>query len=175
MIISYSFINPFEECYLSDVSFSTLYTQSFVVLAVWDASFYWAHRLLHHPNLYKYHKKHHEVRNSVAFRVHHVDAVDTFISIVFLYLLLIMYQLCGMAMVHEVLITGSAFILAQLYIIHSDIYLISARWSLGLIWGDVAIHHSNHHFKNKGNFGNVSPLIWDWICDTRYKPCTHQQ
>lgn len=175
MILSYSLWNPFQVLQFSEIPFLTLYSQSFVVLAVWDAGFYWVHRTFHHPKWYKYHKIHHEVRNTTAFSSHHSGVVDKIISILPLYLVPVIYQLCGTAMVHEVWIMGSAFILAQQYVIHCDLYLFSARWSLGLFWGDVAIHHSNHHFKNQGNFGNVSPLIWDWICNTRYQPRGHQQ
>ena len=169
MIISYGLWNPFQDQPLSEISFFTLYSQSLVVLAVYDAGFYWLHRMFHTPKWYKYHKKHHEVRNSVASRVHHVDAIDGLITILPLYLVPVLYQICGIPMVHEVWIMGSAFMQAQLYISHCDLYLFSTRWSLGLFWGDSAICHSNHHFKNQGNFGPVSPLIWDWICDTRYK------
>ena len=170
MIISYNLWNPFQDDHLSQIPFLTLYSQSFVVLAVWDAGIYWEHRISHQPKWYKYHKKHHEVRNSIAFRAHHIEGLEVLMNALILYVVPMMYQICGMAMVHEVWITGGAFMLAQAYIYHSDLYFVSSRWSLGLICGDLTICHSNHHSKNDGNFGIVAPLIWDWICDTRYKP-----
>lgn len=174
--IWYSLSDLFDERLLSEVSLFTLYSQSMMMFAVNDAWTYWIHRMFHHPMSYKYHKMHHEVRNTIAFRAFHFDAVDTIMSAISLHLTIpVIFQVCGTPMVHEVWIISVAFIEAQAFVIHSDLYLISARWSLGLFWGDAAICHSNHHFKNAGNFGSVSPLIWDWLCNTRYQPRTRAQ
>ena len=167
MILSYNLWDPFQDQPFSQNTFSSLYTQSLAVLVTWDAGTYWIHRILHHPKWYKYHKKHHEVKNTIASRAHYLEAGEVFLNASTIYVVPLIYLLCGTGMVHEVWITGSAFMLGQAYINHCDLYLISARQSLGLIWGDAAVLHSDHHSKNDGNFGNVSPLIWDWICDTR--------
>jgi len=73
----------------------------------------------------------------------------------------------GNSMVYEIWIIGFLFVFGQGFIIHSDLYLISSRYSLGLFWGDTVISHSLHHSKNVGHYSFVAPQIWDWICDTQ--------
>ena len=174
MIIFYCLLDPFQNHPLSEIPLFTLYSQSFVVLVLYDVGMYWQHRMLHHPKWYKYHKKHHEVKHTTATRVRHVEGVEFLMNALIIFLVPMIYQVCGTAMVREVCIAGFAFMLTQTYISHSDLYFVSSRWSLGLVWGDVTICHSNHHSKNDGNFGIVASLIWDWIYDTRYKPILKQ-
>lgn len=41
-------------------SLPTLFFETALFFLVNDFVFYWSHRLLHHPRLYKIHKKHHQ-------------------------------------------------------------------------------------------------------------------
>ena len=42
-----------------------------------DTSFYWSHRLLHHPRLYKhFHKQHHEYRGTIGFAAEYAHFVE---------------------------------------------------------------------------------------------------
>lgn len=63
-------------------SWMTHVWQVFVAYAVYDAMFYWSHRLLHHPRLYKHcHKQHHEYHTPVAIAGTHQHLLEGIIQI----------------------------------------------------------------------------------------------
>lgn len=165
-ITMFNLSDLFQDCSLSEVSFLGMYTQSLILLALFDAGTYWGHRVVHNPKWYKYHKVHHEVRNTVAISLIHIDMADFFVNNAPVLVLPLLYWVMGSAMVYEVWLIGFAFVFAQGFIIHCDLHLCTARWSLGLFWGNTVISHSIHHSKNVGHYSFVSPQIWDWICDT---------
>ena len=166
VITAFNLSNIFQDTLLSEVSSIEMYVQSLAFLALFDSGTYWGHRLVHHPKWYHYHKKHHEVRNTVAISLIHIDMADFFVNNAPVILLPVLFRLVGIAMVYEVWIIGFAFVFAQGFIIHCDLRLCSARWSLGLFWGNTVVSHSLHHSKNIGHYSFVSPQIWDWICDS---------
>ncbi len=46
-----------------------------------DTSFYWSHRWLHHPSIYKYvHKQHHEYRGTIGFAAEYAHLVEQVVS-----------------------------------------------------------------------------------------------
>ena len=157
----------FDDRPLSEVSPFGMYGQSLVLLAMFDAGTYWGHRLVHDPKWYRFHKMHHEVRNTVAISLIHIDMADFFVNNAPVLVLPVLYQLMGSAMVYEVWLIGFAFVFAEGFIIHCDLHLCTVRSSLGLFWANTVISHSIHHSKNTGHFSFVSPQIWDWICGTQ--------
>jgi len=159
----------FAENTLKQVSFINLYIQALVLLIIFDFGTYFGHRMVHDPDYYKYHKSHHNVRNTVAISLIDIDMTDFFVNNLPILILPFLFSnpIINNAMCYEIWIIGFAFIFAQGFIIHSDLYLISSRYSLGLFWGDTVISHSLHHSKNKGYYSFVSPQIWDCICQTQ--------
>eukprot|EP00049_Salpingoeca_infusionum_P003004 m.62201 g.62201 ORF g.62201 m.62201 type:complete len:120 (-) comp11899_c0_seq4:715-1074(-) len=52
-----------------------------VAMFVDDTGFYWNHRLLHHPRLYKHvHKMHHEFKNVAWFTAAYAHPIEFFMS-----------------------------------------------------------------------------------------------
>ena len=46
-----------------------------------ECTFYWSHRLLHHPSVYKsWHKQHHEYRGSIGFAAEYAHFVEQVVS-----------------------------------------------------------------------------------------------
>ncbi len=42
-----------------------------------DTTFYWSHRALHHPALYKhFHKQHHEYKGTIGFAAEYASTVE---------------------------------------------------------------------------------------------------
>ena len=152
---------------LQEITYQTMYTQAIFLLFIFDAGTYFGHLMVHRPRWYKYHKSHHNVRNTVAISLIDIDMADFFVNNLPLLILPILYWMIGYKMCYEVWIIGFAYMFAQGFIIHSDLYLISTRYSLGLFWGDTVISHSLHHSRNNGYYSFVSPQIWDWICQTQ--------
>jgi len=151
----------------SELNYFDLYVQALILLFLFDTGTYFGHRIGHKPRYYPYHKTHHNVRNTVALSLIDIDMADFFINNLPLMILPFLFALSGHRMCYEVWIVGFAFMFAQGFIIHSDLYLVSARNSLGLYWGDTVISHSLHHSRNKGYYSFVAPQIWDWVCDTQ--------
>lgn len=46
-----------------------------------DFGFYWTHRMMHHPSLYRFHKVHHEYKQNNVLSAQHFHPVDFFVSI----------------------------------------------------------------------------------------------
>merc|ERR1712176_735097 len=137
---------------MGEASYCQMWLQAFVLLCLFDASTYWAHRFVHQKKYYKHHRRHHNVRNTVAICLIDIDFADFCVNNLALLVLPSLFYVMGCRMEYEVWIVGFAFVLAQGFIIHSDLYLISARRSLGLFWGDTVVSHSLHHSKNGGHY-----------------------
>ena len=54
----------------------TLYGQMLAALLFLDFSFYWSHRLFHHPFLYRFHKQHHSYVGTVGFAAEYAHPVE---------------------------------------------------------------------------------------------------
>ncbi len=53
----------------------------FTCLVFLDAAFYWSHRLLHHPAMYKhFHKQHHEYKGTIGFAAEYASPVEQVVS-----------------------------------------------------------------------------------------------
>lgn len=148
-------------------SYINMYIQSLLLLSIFDAGTYFGHRIFHMSQYYKYHKTHHKVRNTVALSLICIDIGDFFVNNIPILMLPFILFIFGNKMIYEVWIIGFGYFFCQGFIIHCDLYFISARNSLGLFWGDTVISHSLHHSKNIGHFSFVSPQIWDYIFNTQ--------
>ena len=62
-------------------SLPTFLAQIFFCICVDDTVFYWSHRGLHHPSIYKYiHKKHHTFKKPIAIATEYAHPIEDFIS-----------------------------------------------------------------------------------------------
>ena len=126
-----------------------------------DAYFYWMHRLMHHPKLFKaVHLIHHKSVNPspwAAYAFHPLEAiVEAGIVVIFLFTIPIhKYQLA----------------LFFLFMIIYNVYghlgweLYPKNFSKSMIgkWVNTSVNHNQHHQYFKGNYG-LYTLIWDrWM------------
>eukprot|EP01062_Namystynia_karyoxenos_P017665 TRINITY_DN16538_c0_g1_i1.p1 TRINITY_DN16538_c0_g1~~TRINITY_DN16538_c0_g1_i1.p1 ORF type:complete len:325 (+),score=108.91 TRINITY_DN16538_c0_g1_i1:70-975(+) len=138
---------------LRDLALSALFT---------DATFYWSHRMLHHPSVYaRVHKQHHEFKATVGFASEYdhpiEDAVNTLTTI------------------GGPLLLGSHAAVLALFVVlrlHQTVDSHSGYelpWPLSLwnMWpcATAVRRHDYHHTDNLGNYGDWLPL-WDWLCGT---------
>lgn len=125
-----------------------------VMFLVSDTMFYWSHRILHLPTLYKIaHRQHHSHNEPISWTSLFVHPIEFAIALtgIFLIPLLIFSMHPGTA---TTFLIG---VMLSLAVSHSGIRI-----------GNVInpIHHDLHHQLRRGNFGS-DVGIWDRICCTQ--------
>ena len=129
-----------------------------------DVGFYWSHRAVHHPSLYKHiHKQHHAYTGSIGFAAEYASPLESIISNALPTIGGMLFFGChGSALLFLVWL---AVRLQQTYEAHSGFCFYGTvlyKW-FGLTNADACAYHDFHHSGNCGNFG----AEWlDWICGT---------
>tara|TARA_B110000208_G_C11737533_1_gene418668 strand:+ start:809 stop:1516 length:708 start_codon:yes stop_codon:yes gene_type:complete len=118
-----------------------------------DIIFYSAHRLLHTKYLYKYHKKHHEIKNPIIVSALYMGIIDLYFS-----------NLSPLAL---------TFILLNYNILTAQIFIfLQIIFSLPIAHGgynNISEDHNFHHTLFKYNFGSSSSkLCMDNVFKTNY-------
>lgn len=140
-----------------------------LMLLMHDTYFYWAHRLMHHPKLFRlFHRVHHRSNNPspwAAYAFHPLEAtVESLIFVIFLFTI----------PVHSIHLT-LFFIFSLIYNVYGhlgfEIYPkgFSSHW-FGK-WINTSVSHNMHHQYFKGNYGLYFTL-WDRLMGTMNKNYT---
>lgn len=143
----------------------TLYLIGAILLMIFmhDAYFYWMHRLIHHPRLFKIiHLVHHKSTNPspwTSYAFHPFEAIlESFIIVIFLFTIPI----------HPILlITFYFFNIIMTVYGHLGFEFLPKRWAehwLGKWIGSSVYHNQHHHHFNK-NYG-LYFTIWDRLMGT---------
>lgn len=132
-----------------------------VMLVIHDTYFYWTHRAIHHPLLFKYfHKVHHLSTNPspwAAFAFHPLEAIVEAGIVILLVLIMPVHPLALML-----------FLLIMMIINvygHLGYELYPRGFSKSRIgkWVNTSVNHNQHHQYFKGNYG-LYFLWWDrWM------------
>lgn len=132
-----------------------------IMLVVHDAYFYWTHRLMHHPRLFKYfHLVHHRSTNPspwAAYAFHPLEAVvEAGILPVFVFMMPL-----------HVTHIGIFFLIMIIYNVYGhlgyELYPRGFNRSRIGKWINTSINHNLHHQYFKGNYG-LYFLWWDrWM------------
>jgi lathosterol oxidase len=134
-----------------------------VMFVMHDTYFYWTHRLMHHPKLFKYfHLVHHQSTNPspwAAYAFHPLEAVvEVGIFVVFLFTIPI-HKL------HFFLF----FLMSIIYNVYGHLgwELYPKGFSRNAIgkWINTSVNHNLHHQYFKGNYG-LYFLFWDRVMGT---------
>ncbi|HLG38052.1 MAG TPA: sterol desaturase family protein [Chitinophagaceae bacterium] len=134
-----------------------------LMLLMHDAYFYWMHRLMHHPKLFKlFHLVHHKSTNPspwAAYAFHPLEAVaESLIFVIFLFTI-------PVHSIHLMLF----FIFSLVYNVYGHLGFelypkgFSTHW-LGR-WINTSVSHNMHHQYFKGNYG-LYFTIWDRLLGT---------
>lgn len=134
-----------------------------LTLLIHDAYFYWAHRLMHHPRLYRHvHLVHHKSVNPspwAAYSFHPVEAVLEAGIVPLLLVAMPLHPLSFWAFVTLMLLFNVYGHLGY------ELFPKSAYTHPLGRWLNSSVHHNLHHEKFHGNYG-LYFTIWDRLCGT---------
>ncbi len=136
----------------------------FILLIIDDTWFYWIHRLLHHPRLYRFvHREHHKSIDTNPF---------TSMSFHFLEPLLLSLLILPVSFVFP--IYAPVLLALQVWGIldnikaHLGYELYPSWWNRGTFrFMTSSTHHNMHHSKFKGNYG-LHFRFWDRLTGTEF-------
>jgi Delta7-sterol 5-desaturase len=134
-----------------------------LMLLMHDAYFYWTHRLMHHPKLFKLiHLLHHKSNNPspwAAYAFHPAEAiVESMIFVIFLFTIPVHSMHLMLFFVFSLVYNVYGHLGFELYPRN-----FSTHW-LGK-WINTSISHNMHHQYFKGNYG-LYFTIWDRLTGT---------
>jgi sterol desaturase/sphingolipid hydroxylase (fatty acid hydroxylase superfamily) len=140
----------------------TILKQFALFIVINDTIFYWSHRLLHHPAIYKYvHKKHHEFKVTIGIAAMYAHPLEVILS-------------NTLPTVGGALLVGAHPVVWFLWLwlrmvetvdAHSGYQLPFSPFHLLASVQGGAERHDFHHSHNVGNFGSFF-IFWDWIMGT---------
>jgi sterol desaturase/sphingolipid hydroxylase (fatty acid hydroxylase superfamily) len=135
-----------------------------LMIVAHDAYFYWTHRLIHHPKLFRaFHRRHHKSHNPSPFTAYSFDIGEAAIQAAFVPLWVLIvptpWGVAGLFMLHQ---------LARNTIGHSGYELFPAtRNGKPLFdWLTTVTHHDLHHEKGF-NYG-LYFTFWDRLMGTEH-------
>lgn len=136
-----------------------------IMLLLHDTYFYWAHRLMHHPFLYKYvHKVHHDSIDPspfAAFSFHPLEAlVEAGFYVVFVF---VMPVHLAAIIIWQIVQQGLNVIGHMGYEFYPSGF--TQHWLFS--WKTASTHHNMHHSKFNGNYGLYFSW-WDKWCGTEF-------
>lgn len=150
---------------ISTYGWSYFVLSVFLMLVFDDTYFYWIHRLLHHPNLYRQvHKVHHysvDPNPFTTYSFHPLEAIILFLG----------YRLVPSIIPVHALAVSIWLLMTLLNSITIHLgYEIYPRWftkSRLTNWKTPSTHHNMHHERVKGNYGLIFTW-WDKLMKTEF-------
>ena len=135
------------------------------IIVAHDAYFYWTHRLMHHPRLFRYfHRTHHRSVTPTPFAAYAFDIPEALLMALFtpLWLLLVPMHALG-------LFLFMAFMIVRNVMGHAGVELMpralaDSRW---FGWINATTHHDLHHSSFHHNYG-LYFTWWDRLMGTEH-------
>jgi ring-1,2-phenylacetyl-CoA epoxidase subunit PaaE len=141
---------------------------TFLLFVVEDTYFYWMHKTVHSPKLYKYiHKVHHESIDTTPFTSYSFHPIEAALEIVPMGLIMVIAYFFP---VHILALVIWQFLSIALNVLgHSGYELFPSFWNnyWFLKWKLPATHHNMHHERFNGNYG-LYFIWWDRIMGTEF-------
>lgn len=151
-------INGWTKIYTDSTAYAWWYWgfSAGLMLFLHDAYFYWAHRFMHHPVVYKHvHKIHHESVDPspfAAFSFHPLEAlVEALFYVIFVFIIPINL---GAIILWQIIQQGLNVVGHMGY----EIYPRGFTKNWFFRWKTASTHHNMHHAKFEGNYG----LYFTW-------------
>jgi len=128
-----------------------------------DAYYYWVHRAMHHPRLFrKFHRRHHRSNNPSPFTAYSFDLREAFMMVSFVVIWPLItptpWEAIPLFMLHQIV---------RNTLLHSGYELMpaNANGRPMLDWMTTTTHHDLHHARAGSNFG-LYFTWWDRLMGT---------
>lgn len=144
------------ELKLDSTAISLIVVQFAVIVLAHDAYFYWMHRALHHPRLYRAtHLHHHKSRTPTPWTAYSFATWEAVFEAAFMPLFLLVASLMGVAYAGWALFFFLWHMIFRNVMAHAGVELFPAGWvdSRWTSWISTTTHHDLHHSEFRHNYG----------------------
>ncbi len=158
-------IKNYSKLYIDISQFSIAYFVFTVViyLVIQDTYFYWAHRLMHNKNVFKFvHLAHHRSTNPTPFAAYSFNILEAVAEALVFYLLIFIIPINGYAFYLVINISLFVNIYGHLGF---EILPKFIRNSFVFNFMITSVYHNMHHEKFRGNYG-LYFRFWDKLMKT---------
>lgn len=168
-IIGFGFIySPLESYslvyrHISDFPLWWLPVSVFLVLVIQDTYFYWMHKTIHSPKLFKrIHHIHHQSTNPSPWAAYSFHFIEAILEAIIIPITIFIIP------VHPLAILAVTFI-SFFFSVYGHLgFEIMPKWFRNSFLFEImstSVHHNLHHSKFKGNYG-LYFRVWDRIMNT---------
>ncbi len=169
LLIIVAILNGFTKIYLeiNEFGWPYLFFSIIILIFIHDTYFYWTHRLMHHPKVYKYtHRTHHKFSNPTPWSAFAFDPLEAIIQAAYFPVLVFLIPLHWSALAIFLL-----YMIIMNVIGHLGYEIFSQKFRLGWIgkWSNTATNHNLHHLKSNCNYG-LYFRFWDVWMGTDREP-----
>lgn len=135
----------------------------FMMVCIHDTYFYWTHRLMHHPKLYKlFHLKHHQSTNPSPWAAYSFSFLESVVGACVLFFIVFSFPFHKSALIVFIVLGFVNNVYGHLgYEIYPKGF--NKHW-FGK-WINTSVNHNVHHRYNKGNYGFYF-TFWDRVMGT---------
>jgi len=136
-----------------------------IMIIAHDAYFYWIHRAMHHPRLYRrFHRLHHLSRTPTPWAAYSFAPLEAIVEAAFLPLILLVFETSAL-----VAFAFTTHMIVRNVIGHAGVELFPRKW---LDWPilraiTTTTHHDLHHSEFRSNYG-LYFTWWDRIMATEH-------
>ncbi len=148
---------------LAEYGWAWFFVSIALMLLLHDAYFYWTHRLLHHPKIFRYvHLVHHRSTNPSPWAAYSFHPIEAVVEAGIFALIVFTIPAHGLALLTFLLYMIARNVLGHLGIEFLPKNFIKNRW---VNWQTTTTHHDLHHKHFNGNYG-LYFTWWDRWCGT---------
>ncbi len=136
-----------------------------LMIVAHDAYFYWTHRAMHHPRLFRFfHRTHHRSHTPTPWAAYAFDWPEAVVQAVFLPLFLLFVPVHGV-----VLLVFLTHMILRNVMGHAGVELFPCGWagSRWLGWITATVHHDQHHATSRWSYG-LYFRWWDRMMGTEH-------
>lgn len=151
---------------LEEYTLLVLAAQAAAMIIVHDAYFYWLHRAMHHPKLFRpLHLHHHKSRTPTPWTAYSFSVGEAVLEAAFVPLFLLITSLMGIAYAGMAVLFFIWIQIVRNVVQHAGVELHPTGWvdSKWTDWISTTTHHDLHHSEGRYNYGFYF-TFWDrWM------------